>query len=303
MDKEEVKFVLSSFRPCGSDVDDPTFTDALRCAVEDQELSEWLVKERSFDRDFGGYLNNVQVPDSLKIQIQNLFDELSVDQNTHGDLQMIGALAMIQPPDGLKREILLAMEVSAKTTEFSQSQKNKKTARFWFPLAAAAVIAIATFLGVILPKRGNLNPSFDITKVSSEIVNGLGQNDIKLDLKEDDFLKTVSWASEQNIPMPSALPNGMNNLGLVGCKKLNVEGHPASLICFHTVDGQKLDLVVIEPEDLETFKDQLPLYSEVKNRCKKCPKTGFSMASWHDEKRFYLLFSKTLPLKGFQEVF
>jgi len=49
MDKEQAKFILRSFRPDGSDVNDKDFSEALALAMEDRELGEWLAAERAFD--------------------------------------------------------------------------------------------------------------------------------------------------------------------------------------------------------------------------------------------------------------
>ena len=61
MDKEQAKFVLRSFRPDGSDVNDKDFSDVVSLAMEDRELGEWLAEERAFDAAFGDALRAAEV--------------------------------------------------------------------------------------------------------------------------------------------------------------------------------------------------------------------------------------------------
>jgi len=47
MDKEKAQFILTSFRANGKDSADADFQEALKLAVEDRELGEWLADERA----------------------------------------------------------------------------------------------------------------------------------------------------------------------------------------------------------------------------------------------------------------
>jgi len=54
MNTEEAKFILSAYRPNGSDSDDATFADALRMAGDDPVLGAWFAQSRAHDAAVAG---------------------------------------------------------------------------------------------------------------------------------------------------------------------------------------------------------------------------------------------------------
>ena len=69
MDRDQAKFILSSFRPDGADADSEDFTEALRLAAADREVGEWLARERALDAEFAGALSKLSLPDDLRDEI------------------------------------------------------------------------------------------------------------------------------------------------------------------------------------------------------------------------------------------
>ena len=69
MDKEQARFILRSFRPDGADAGDPDFAEALKLAMENRELGEWLASERAFDAAFASALVTVDLPEHLREDI------------------------------------------------------------------------------------------------------------------------------------------------------------------------------------------------------------------------------------------
>ena len=69
MDREQARFVLQSFRPDGADAGDPDFAEALKLALENRELGEWLASERAFDAEFAIALSSVDLPGNLREDI------------------------------------------------------------------------------------------------------------------------------------------------------------------------------------------------------------------------------------------
>jgi hypothetical protein len=66
MTSDEAKFILSAFRPNGSDVSHPAFGEALQAAASDPGLGQWLAHSRSFDEAVAGKVRGVQAPAGLR---------------------------------------------------------------------------------------------------------------------------------------------------------------------------------------------------------------------------------------------
>jgi hypothetical protein len=66
MNTEEAKFILSAFRPNGSDSDDATFADALRMAGDDPVLGAWFAQSRAHDAAVAGKVRQIVPPEGLR---------------------------------------------------------------------------------------------------------------------------------------------------------------------------------------------------------------------------------------------
>lgn len=63
---EEAKFILSAYRPNGSDAGLPAFADALRLAAGDPGLGAWFAHSRDHDRAVAGKLKGIEPPPGLR---------------------------------------------------------------------------------------------------------------------------------------------------------------------------------------------------------------------------------------------
>ncbi len=63
---EEAKFILSAYRPNGSDAGLPAFGDALRLATGDPILGAWFAKSRAHDAAVAGKLRRIEPPAGLR---------------------------------------------------------------------------------------------------------------------------------------------------------------------------------------------------------------------------------------------
>jgi hypothetical protein len=63
---DEAKFILSAYRPNGSDADLPAFGDALRLATGDPALSAWFAHSRAHDAAVAGKLRRIEPPPGLR---------------------------------------------------------------------------------------------------------------------------------------------------------------------------------------------------------------------------------------------
>ncbi len=63
---EEAKFILSAFRPNGSDAGDARFGDALRMTDGDPMLKAWFARSRAHDEAIAGKLRQIAPPEGLR---------------------------------------------------------------------------------------------------------------------------------------------------------------------------------------------------------------------------------------------
>lgn len=66
MNNNEAKFILSAYRPDGSDAADATFATALTQAKIDPALARWFELEQRFDRALGAKLREIAPPPGLR---------------------------------------------------------------------------------------------------------------------------------------------------------------------------------------------------------------------------------------------
>lgn len=66
MNTEEAKFILSAFRPNGSDAGSPQFTEAMRIAGDDPMLAAWFERSRAHDAAVASKLRTIAPPAGLR---------------------------------------------------------------------------------------------------------------------------------------------------------------------------------------------------------------------------------------------
>jgi hypothetical protein len=66
MTSDEAKFILSAFRPNGSDAGNDAFCDALRLAGNDPMLGKWFAQSRAHDAAISGKLGQIAPPAGLR---------------------------------------------------------------------------------------------------------------------------------------------------------------------------------------------------------------------------------------------
>lgn len=305
MDKEEARFILRCFRPDGADAGNPDFAEALAWAAKDRELGEWLAHERSQDADFATALNAVTIPTDLR---EEILAGLALER---GDLtprpdafdtSLIGAMASIHPPAGLRCEILAAMQRTA-----APRRSWRWTWQWGAPLAAAAGIAfafiasrpdaVATDQGTLadatpaeetrvtlpqeLPQTGGAIP-ISISKVETGFISTYEDPGFTLDLKNPDHHALFEHLKSAKLPCPNAcLPKGLKDVPGLGCRELKIDGKRGALVCFKQED----DLVHLVAFKRCDVKCRLPKKGEP-----DITKHGkWSVARWADDEWVYVL--------------
>ncbi len=285
MDKEKAKFVLQSFRPDGADASDPDFAEALKLAVTDRELGEWLLQERAFDADFSKAIHSVKLPENLRQQILvGLTSERGGYPQAEDavDAQLIGAFASIQPPAWLREQAIVAME----RTVVSGEGKAKKSflRRVWFPVTAAAAVLALSFVGLQLGRERAIANAPDIkpSALSSGFAVAHDSIFFRLDKKSENHGELIHYAKKQSLPFAEALPRGLQALKSLGCREMVIGGKRGSLFCFETSDRGTIHLVIFRRDDVQ---GEVPAISQPHFS----QEGKWASASWADEQNVYLI--------------
>lgn len=69
MNDDDIKSILSTYRPGTEDDNDPFFQQALQALVKDPQLRKWFEKEQSFDHAMRSCFDSIIVPQDLKNRI------------------------------------------------------------------------------------------------------------------------------------------------------------------------------------------------------------------------------------------
>ena len=299
MDKEQAKFILQSFRPDGQDAADADFETALQLAVEDRELGEWLTNERAADAEFAAALNEIEIPDQLRLSLLAIMHgespESSADHEEMDQLVSV-ALADVQPPTGLRDQILAAMEVEKQAREADVSPKVVRGVfgrKKWINVAA---IAAALVLGVFFAMQIDLGSkdslaSHEIQKNAGRLLN----SEFVLDVRDGDRTQLTSWLVSNDLPAPvteGELPPGIRELRTIGCKRISLpDQKEVSLICLITKQDEMVHLIVADNNIVSDL--ELPTMKEVReSNCYHCPETGWNAVRWRNEKHTFILMSK-----------
>jgi hypothetical protein len=312
MDKEEARFILRCFRPDGADAENPDFAEALAWAAKDRELGEWLARERASDAGFARALSTLGIPASLR---EEILAGLAVERGDDAgipdafDACVIGALAAVRPPAGLRGEILAAME----RTPVPAASSKKIAWRFGLPLAAAAGIALAFLLsgpggapteplvGNDSPGGGLVDPGnlLTISLVEQDFINKYEAASPKftLDLENPDHHALFDHLLSKKLPCPSrCLPEGLKKFAGDGCRELEIGGKRGAVVCFKK-DNDKVHLVVFKRCDV---KCKLPATGKPDFR----ERGNWSVARWSDDEWVFVLMGKEgVDVKRLEEMF
>lgn len=296
MDKEQARFILQSFRPDGADAADADFAAALQLAVEDRELGEWLAEERATDAEFAAALCEVEIPEELRQHILAVMSgEKLVDfaMDEAMDRMLVKAMGDIQPPAGLRDQIVAAMRIQ----EGGEVAVSDRSLAGWFSgWVRVAAVAAAVVLGVLFAVQ--LTPddlsagrlaSHDIQYEAGLLLNASFQ----LDMKDPDQSDINTWLVSNELPAPESLPVRLAKMKGLGCKKVRLSGDKsASLVCFLKEDGAVVHLVIVKNEDV--VDSNLPTLDKVcRKDCYHCPETEWNVVRWRDERNTYILLSKS----------
>jgi hypothetical protein len=290
MDKEQARFILRSYRPDGADAGDPDFTEALRLAMEDRELGDWLANERAFDASFSQALLKLPLPDGLR---QNILAGLAVQRGdfpqaeTPGDALWIGALASIQPPPGLRENILAAMEKTAAASTIAPPIVAFRWKRLALPLAAAAGVVLAFVLTKPAPPAAVAsNKPLPIQAVQAGFVSTYQSPLFSFDESQEDYRLLGKHLRGRKLPCPGQLPPGLRHVKSIGCRELVIDGRRGSLVCFDETENGVVHLVIF-------FKDDVYERLPTLDRAQFEQSGNWAVARWGDDEKAFMLIGHT----------
>jgi hypothetical protein len=298
MDKEQARFILRSFRPDGADAGSSDFAAALRLAMQDRDLCEWLAKERAEDAAFSTALHSIPMPDNLRNEI---LDALAWQR---GDLPHIEspedqhwarALAGIRPPADLRRNILSAMHATV------EAEPNPVLAwkKYGIPAAAAAAITLAIALPSSLWESDaterlaamDPDPSASHTPIPVELVRtgflNIYQNqDFSLEQGRGSHEEIMSRLAERGLPCPSCIPPALRNIEGIGCREIIIDGRRGTVVCYQPGEDGMVHLVIFRAEDIQ---DPLPFRRDVRF----AQHGDWATAAWRNHENVFVLLGNT----------
>ncbi len=294
MDKEQAKFILQSFRPDGADASDADFAEALELAASDRELGEWLADERAADAEFAAALSYVEIPEELRQQILSVMHgeklgDPELDQEFDSLLQ--DGFADVQPPEGLRDQILAAMEVQlggGKVTAMP-SARSGNMRRFLSVAAVAAAIVLGVFVAFQVTSNDDERlASYEVQQAAGNLLNA----NFQLDEKSDNIVNINRWLVSKDLPSTTRLPARLQKMKSMGCKMIKLPGDKrASMVCFTEDSGGSVHLVIIKNEDVKDA--ELPTMDKVReDDCYHCPKTDWNVARWKDSEHTFILMAR-----------
>lgn len=288
MDKDQARFILHSFRPDGADVEDEDFTEALKLAMENRELGEWLANERAFDAAFAKALCSVELPGNLR---EDIIGCLAAERGDFPQAQdatdsaWIGALASIQPPDALRKEVLAAMDRTVAVEDIRKKPSVFK--RFAIPLAAAAGIALGLIVTRPTATNNAMTRAVPVEVVQAGFMRTYTSPTFHLEDKGDNPQTLINIVREKKLPCPGKLPPGLRDKKGIGCRELEINGIKGSLICFKVGEGGVVHIMVFSRDDVSG-------YFPPKDHPEFLRKGDWSTARWEDGGKVFLVMSDTM---------
>ncbi len=249
MDKEKAKWLLASYRPDGSDAEDPLFAEALALVLKDQELGEWLAAERAADVAFARGLGSVEVEPLLKDRLTRVLmgdQPEDNDQLAEMDHALMEGLGTIEVPTDLRDRILISAGASEEAVVTNKPGVWRKSRSI---LAIAAALAVGFW--VVIGLQQDIESGNAGTVAAAEVMNAY-QGPSQLEFRSGEFASIQAFLKEQKAMVPYMLGPGFKGMKSIGCAEIEIKGQTASLVCFkETKSGKVLHLIVFKKDVLE----------------------------------------------------
>ncbi len=152
--------------------------------------------------------------------------------------------------------------------------------RWLMPAIVSTAVAACVAFGFALlwPVTGDM-PAWQAESLAAvvQVEHGV----MKLDERAPNLDEVKKLLAATNSPSPQRLPGEIDQHGTYGCKRIQVAGRPATIICFRLDGGKEAHLVVMDNAQLASAPPQMkPQFQTSKN---------WHMASWSDGNQTFLL--------------
>lgn len=155
----------------------------------------------------------------------------------------------------------------------------KRRMRWIAPTIVAAAAACIAFGFAMLWPVTNDMPAWQAESLAAVVQVEHGM--MKLDERAPTLDEVKKLLAATNSPSPQHLPGVIDQHGTFGCKRIEVAGRPATIICFRLDGGKEAHLVVMDNTQLASTPPQLkPQLQTSKN---------WHMASWSEGNQTFLL--------------
>ena len=170
-------------------------------------------------------------------------------------------------PAGLRETILQSAKRPA-----------KRPVRWILPTLISAAAAIALGWTLLWPVSDEM-PAWQAESLAAVTKVEYGMT--KVDHLSGDFAAVKQMLVADQSPTPVRLPGTVGDMPVLACKRIQVAGRAASIICFEIQPGTEAHLVVVDNTGLTDLPPQLqPQFKNSKN---------WNMASWSDGNQTFLL--------------
>lgn len=187
-------------------------------------------------------------------------------KRTEFDEQVAGAFAATIPA-GLRESILQ-----------NATQPAKRSIRWVLPTLAAAAAAVVVGWTILWPVSNNM-PGWQADSLAAVTKVEYGMSKVDHVSRDIEAIKKMLVADQS--PTPARLPGTVGTMPVLACKRIQVAGRVASIICFEIEPGKEAHLVVMDNTGLSEQPPQLqPEFKTSKN---------WNMASWSDGSQTFLL--------------
>ncbi|OYW78170.1 MAG: hypothetical protein B7Z37_00590 [Verrucomicrobia bacterium 12-59-8] len=187
-------------------------------------------------------------------------------QRTAFDEQVAGAFAATIPA-GLRESILQNARRPA-----------KRSTRWVLPTLVAAAASVVVGWTMLWPVSNSM-PGWQAESLAAVTKVEYGMS--RVDHLSRDFEAIKKMLVADQSPTPVRLPGTVGSMPVLACKRIQIAGRVASIICFEIEPGKEAHLVVMDGTGLSDLPPQLqPQFKSSKN---------WNMASWSDGSQTFLL--------------
>lgn len=173
-------------------------------------------------------------------------------KRTAFDEQVSGVLAA-SIPAGLRQNILQ-----------STAQNTRRKVRWITPTILTAAAACIAGAWLLLWPGNSAMAAWESESLAAVARVEYGMT--PLDAEAENYEAVKALLIQKNDPSPKSLPATLASLRTYGCKRIEIDGRAASIICFQIETGKEAHLVVFDNADLESRPEQdSPSFKSSKN--------------------------------------